>query len=80
MCTAAMQDNLPDFLKNPNVTGVSAPQGSPKGGAQVPLGPEDADTKSILQRRERIRQAQDNPGSHVPTGVRSRKDIMDELT
>lgn len=79
MCTAAMQENLPDFLTNTDDTTVTVP-GRQRNASEVPLGPEDADTKSILQRRERIRQAQEHPGSDIPTGIRTRKDIMDELT
>ncbi len=80
MCTAAAQRNIPDFLKNLDGTSVQVNPGSSQNGVDVPLGAEDAQTKSILQRRERIRQAQENPGSHQPTGVRTRKDLMDELT
>jgi hypothetical protein len=80
-----MQENMPEFLKT--MTGVSSPGGGPRairGAEDVPLGeaPAGAETESILQRRERIRKAQEkqHPGSHQPTGVRSRKDILDELT
>jgi len=85
MCTAAMQQNLPDFMTNLSGTSITVPDdGRPrpiKTGADVPLGDsEGADEISIRRRRERIKQAQANPGSHKPTGARTRKDLMDELT
>ena len=86
MCTAAMQKNLPDFLTNLQGTSVSFPgrDGKPqpiRNATDVPLGDsQSADTASILQRRERIKQAQEHVGSHIPKGVRTRKDIMEEIT
>ena len=82
MCAAAMQKNLPNFLTNTDGTSVSFPEGPrPISGADVPLGDsEGADEISIRRRRERIKQAQEHPGSHKPTGARTRQDIMDELT
>ena len=84
MCTAAMQKNLPDFLTNLGGTSVSVPGDGAqpiRNATDVPLGDSnDEDTRSILRRRERIQQAQEHPGSHIPTGVRTRKDILDEIT
>lgn len=85
MCTAAMQKNLPDFMTNLTGTSVSVPKGDGpqpiRNSTDVPLGDSnDVQERSILQRRERIQQAQDNPGSHIPKGVRTRKDLMKELT
>ena len=86
MCTAAMQKNLPDFMTNLDGTSVKVhgdevTHGKQLRGTDVPLGDSStADTASILQRRERIKQAQEHPGSHKPTGVRTRKDIMEEIT
>ena len=85
MCTAALQKNLPDFMTNLTGTEVTIPEdGKPRpirNATEVPLGEvDDGYTKGILQRRERIKQATENPGSHIPKGVRTRKDILDELT
>ena len=95
MCTAQSQKFLPDFLTNLDGTSVSVP-GDPdyvgpggKTGVEVPLGDavDQAQEISIKVRRRRIRQAQEaekqrreNPGSHKPTPVRSRKDILEEIT
>ncbi len=80
MCTAALTENLPDFLSG-GASGTKDGPGPIRNATDVPLG-DSADEKerSILQRRERIKQAQEHPGSHIPTGVRTRKDLMDELT
>jgi len=84
MCTAAMQKNLPDFMTNLTGTSVSVPGDSAqpiRNATDVPLGnSNDENERSILRRRERIQQSQEHPGSHIPTGVRTRKDIMEELT
>ena len=83
MCTAAMQKNLPDFMTNLDGTSVTTPKDGPRpisGAVDVPLGDTDAKTISIKARRESIRQAQENPGSHIPNAKRTRKQIMDELT
>ena len=86
MCTANMQKNLPDFLTNLTGTSVSVPDTNDtakpiRNATDVPLGDSnDENERSILRRREKIKQAQENPGSHIPTGVRTRKDLMDELT
>lgn len=78
MCTAALQSGLPDFMTNLQGTSATVPDRSASG-VDLPLD-EAANQMTILKRRERIKQAQENPGSHKPTGVRTRKDIMDELT
>jgi len=81
-----MQKNLPDFMTNLQGTTVQTGADMKTGprsisGVDVPLGDtRGADEISIRQRREKIRQAQENPGSHIPSTIRSRKDIMDELT
>ena len=84
MCTAAMQKNLPDFMTNLTGTSVSVPGDGPqpiRNATDVPLGDSTDETeRSILRRRERIKQKQEHPGSHIPTGVRTRKDLMEELT
>ena len=88
MCTASIQKNMPEWAKNMagpalGAGGVSG-DGRPRpirDSADVPLGNDaGVKTESILQRRERIKQAQEHPGSHKPTGQRTRKQIMDELT
>lgn len=81
MCTAAMQSNLPDFMTNLTGTSVTVPDRGPRaiGGADVPLN-DEVNELAIRRRRERIKQAHTNPGSHIPTGARTRKDILDELT
>lgn len=87
MCTAALQDNLPDFMTNLDGTSVTVPGDKDytgprpiKKGVDIPLDTGDGDERGIRQRRERIKQAQENVGSHRPTGARTRKQIMDELT
>ena len=87
MCTAAIQENMPDWAKKMTGPALGAggvsDSGKPRAirdSADVPLGDDSIQTESILQRRERIKQAQEHPGSHKPTGVRSRQDLMDELT
>ena len=91
------QKNIPDFLKygfgegdirtQPNFDESSV---RPiKTGADIPLEfGSDADTTSILLRREKLKKAEEerlrqettNPGSMQPKGVRNRKQLMDEAT
>lgn len=83
MCTAAMQENLPDWMTNLDGTSVTVPgDKTPRsiGGADVPLEDGGVQVESIKAKRERLKQAQKNPGSHIPTGARTRQEIMDELT
>ena len=60
MCTAAMQDSLPDFMTNLDNTSVSFPgkqKPKPISAVDVPLGDGFAGgaKNSILERRERMR-------------------------
>lgn len=82
MCTAAIQKNLPDILTNLDGTSVTIPDRvRPIGGADVPLNDGSAvEELTIRRRRERLRQAESNPGSNIPTLIRTRKDILDEIT
>jgi len=87
MCTAALQKSLPDFMTNLQGTTVQTGADMKTGprpirnGTDVPLGDtRGADEISIRQRREKIRQAQENPGSNIPNPIRTRRDIMDEIT
>jgi hypothetical protein len=97
LSTEQSQRFIPSFLKNGFGAGDIRTQpnfdeGSVrpiKTGADIPLEfGSDADTTSILLRREklkkaeaeRLRQEQTNSGSIQPKGVRTRKQIMDELT
>ena len=81
MCTAALKEQMAQYTggdtskKDDNARPI-------RDAADIPLGDygDAAETATILQRRERIKQAQEHPGSHKPTGVRTRKDLMDELT
>lgn len=86
------QSFLPDFLTQGFGAGkMQQPpsSGAIRNAADVPMG-DSADRGNelaIKERRERIRkeqerqkQAKESPGSHRPTSIRSRKDIMDELT
>ncbi len=89
MCTAELQSNIMKIGlsgtdgKFPGAGG-SVKEDKPRpirDATQIPLGDQvGADEITIRRRRESIKQAQENPGSHIPKGIRTRKDLLDELT